>query len=226
MMTRAFSMRALLAALAGLPGVLALPFLAPLPPGIPPLLAMVNPALLMCLMAVAGAWAAPRLGLAFLSQRGEWLALWAAAGLLAGLGVALLDAALAPFWAGPGMATLRDDRGVAAVILGILYGGMTEEVIFRWGLLSLLALGLGRVLPRGVALGMAAGVAALAFALAHLPAVAMMAEGVVTPALILRTVLWNGLLGLIYGAAFLRGGLVAAMLAHGATHPGFALAAL
>lgn len=225
MMTRSFPMRALLAALAGLPGVLALPFLAPLPPGIPPVLAMVNPAVLLCLMAVAGAWAVPKLGLAFLSQGRAGLALWATAGLVAGLVVALLDAALAPFWAGPGMETLRDDRGMGAVILGVLYGGLTEEVIFRWGLLSLLALGLSRVLPRGVARAMAAGLAALAFALAHLPAVAMMAEGV-TPALILRTVGWNGLLGLIYGAAFLRGGLGAAMLAHGATHLGFALAAL
>lgn len=230
MTDRSFPIRTCAAILVGLPGVVALPFLADLPPGLPPLAVMANPAILLILMALAGAWAAPKLGLRsvlVLGSRIGWreLAYWAGAGLAAGLAVAKLDHALAPLWAVEGVASLREGRTAAMVALGVLYGGMVEEVIFRWGLLALVALGLMRVLPRRAALWGAAGIAALAFALAHLPAVAMGVEAVTLP-LFLRTLLWNAALGLIYGAALLRQGLEAAMLAHAATHLGFALAAL
>ena len=230
MTERRFVPRVLLAVFLGLPGVAALPFLVTLPPGVPPLAAMANPAILLVLMALAGAWAAPKVGLRSAlvlgpAVEGRGLAIWAALGLVAGLVVALADHALAPLWAVEGAATLREGRGAATLVLGLLYGGMTEEVLFRWGLMALLALGLLRVMPRRAALAVAVVLAALAFALAHLPAVAMGVEGV-TPPLLLRTLIWNGLLGLIYGAALLRQGLEGAMLAHAATHFGFALVAL
>lgn len=235
MTDRPYPIRVLAAVLLGLPGVIALPTLAPLPPGIPPVAVMVNPAILLVLMACAGAWAAPRLGLRAALILGTPLpwrapviltgAIWAGAGLAAGLGVAVLDHATAPLWAPDGAATLRAERSVGDVLLGMLYGGLTEEVLLRWGLLSLIALGLARFLPRGAALWGAVVLAALAFALAHLPALALAVDAL-TPPLLLRTILWNLLLGLLYGAALLRHGLEAAILAHAATHLGFALAAL
>lgn len=230
MTERPFLSRFLMAVVAGLPGVLALPFLATVPAGIPPFALMANPAILLAVMALAGAWAAPRMGVrsaVVLGSAVGWrgLAVWAGIGLAAGVGVALADHALAPLWAAPGMETLRSGRSAGDVLLGVLYGGMTEEVIFRWGLMALLALGFARVMGRGAALWGAAILAALAFAVAHLPAVAMAAEGVTTP-LILRTVLWNAALGLLYGVALMRRGLEGAMLAHGATHLGFAVVAI
>ncbi|MBD1203045.1 MAG: CPBP family intramembrane metalloprotease [Rhodobacteraceae bacterium] len=225
-----FASRVLLAVLMGLPGIAALPFLVTLPPGVPRLAAVANPAILLMLMALAGAWAAPRIGLRSAlvlgsAVEGRGMVLWAGIGLVAGVAVALADHALAPLWVVDGVATLREGRGVGLVVLGVLYGGMTEEVVFRWGLMALLALGLLRVMPRKAALAAAVALAALAFGLAHLPAVAMGVE-VVTPPLLLRTLIWNGLLGLLYGVALLRQGLEGAMLAHGATHLGFALVAL
>ena len=230
MTERRFVTRSLLALLAGLPGVVALPFLAPIPAGIPPLAVMANPAILLLLMALAGAWAAPRMGLGSAVVLGSplvagRLAVWAGIGLLAGIAVALVDHALAPLWAGAGMETLREDRSAGDVLLGVLYGGMTEEVIFRWGLMALLAAGFARLMGRRAALWAAAIVAALAFAAAHLPAAAMGAEVVTTP-MILRVMVWNAALGVIYGVALMRQGLEGAMLAHGATHLGFAVVAL
>ncbi|NBE06683.1 CPBP family glutamic-type intramembrane protease [Paragemmobacter ruber] len=227
---RPYPIRALAAVFLGLPGVIALPLLAPLPPGIPPLAVMANPAILLILMACAGAWAAPRVGLrsaVILGTPLPWraLAVWAGVGLAAGLGVAILDHATAPLWPPDGAATLRADRAVGDLVLGVLYGGLTEEVLLRWGVLSLISLGLARFLPRGAALWGAVALAALAFALAHLPALALTVDAP-TPPLLLRTILWNLLLGLVYGAALLRHGLEAALLAHAATHLGFALAAL
>lgn len=230
MTERRFPSRIWLAVLLGLPGVLALPFLAPVPAGIPPLAVMANPAILLGLMALAGAWAAPRMGLGsslVLGSAVGWrrLAVWAGIGLAAGVAVALADHALAPLWAAPGMESLRSGRSAGDVLLGVLYGGMTEEVIFRWGLMALLAAGLARLMGRRAALWGAAFVAALAFAAAHLPAAAMGAEAVTMP-LVLRVMVWNAVLGVIYGVALIRQGLEGAMLAHGATHLGFALVAL
>lgn len=147
------------------------------------------------------------------------------AGLVMGAAVALTDHATAPFWNAGLLPTLREGRDAADVAGGLLYGGLTEEVLLHWGLMSLLTPGLIRLLPRPSALWAGATIAALAFAVAHLPAIIFEA-GTITPALMARTLIWNGLFGLVYGGAFLRQGLEAAILAHMATHLGFALAAL
>ncbi|NKX44645.1 type II CAAX prenyl endopeptidase Rce1 family protein [Roseicyclus persicicus] len=225
-----YSARAGRALLLGLPGVAALPLLVPVPAGVPPLAIALSPLLLLGLAALSGGWAAPKMGLRSRLVLGSTLpgrSLVAAtvAGLALGLAVALADHATAPLWQVPGLPTLREERGVGTLALGLLYGGLTEEVLMRWGLLTALALGLSRFLPHRAALWLAAGLAALAFAAAHLPAVQLEA-GAMTPLLTARTLIWNALLGLAYGAALLRGGLEAAILAHIGTHLGFALVAL
>ncbi|GAB1479468.1 hypothetical protein MASR2M74_20320 [Paracoccaceae bacterium] len=228
--TSRFTLRAGRAGLLGLPGVVLLPFVVSVPEGVPPVVLVVNPAILLILAAFAGAWAAPKASLGSLlilgaAPRLRALSAWALAGLVMGVAVALTDHATAPVWNAGLLPTLREGRDAASLALGLLYGGLTEEVLLRWGLMSLLALGLMRLVQRTPALWAAATLAALAFAAAHLPAVILEA-GTITPALMARTLIWNGLLGMAYGAAFLRHGLEAAILAHMATHVGFALVAI
>lgn len=229
-LTSRYILRAGRAALLGLPGVILLPLVLPVPEGVPHAALVVNPLILLILASLTGAWAAPRAGLAsFLiigtTPRLRALLAWALAGILMGMAVALVDHLTAPVWnAGP-LPTLREDRDATDLAIGLLYGGLTEEVLLRWGLMSLLALGLMRIFPRHRALWVAAILAALVFAIAHLPAV-LLEAGTIPPALVARTLTWNGLLGLAYGAAFLRHGIEAAILAHMTTHVGFALAAL
>lgn len=229
-LTSRYILRAGRAALLGLPGVLLVPLVLPVPHGVPHAALVVNPLILLILASLAGAWAAPRAGLAsFLilgtAPRLRALLAWALAGILVGMGVALVDHLTAPVWNAGLLPTLREGRDAADLALGLLYGGLTEEVLLRWGLMSLLALGLMRLLPRPCALWAAAILAALVFAAAHLPAVFLEA-GAIPPALMARTLIWNVFLGLAYGAAFLRHGLEAAILAHMATHGGFALMAI
>uniref|UniRef100_UPI001EFFCB46 CPBP family glutamic-type intramembrane protease n=1 Tax=Falsiroseomonas oryziterrae TaxID=2911368 RepID=UPI001EFFCB46 len=67
--------------------------------------------------------------------------------------------------------------------------------------------------------------AALLFAVAHLPALG--AAGAPPGAgAVLRTLLANALAGLVFGWLFARRDLLAAVLAHGGAHLGFAAAAL
>nr|WP_255520231.1 CPBP family glutamic-type intramembrane protease [Ramlibacter aurantiacus] len=104
-----------------------------------------------------------------------------------------------------------------------MYGGITEEVMLRWGLLSALACGLHRVFGRngqrpGLA-WIANAITAVLFALGHLPA--LLALGEPTPVLLARVLVLNTVAGLAYGWLFWRGQLESAMTAHAATHVGF-----
>lgn len=107
--------------------------------------------------------------------------------------------------------------------VGVLYGGITEEVMLRWGLMSGVAWLLARAFgPRPAVFVAAALVAAVLFGAGHLPAMAQVVE--LTPAMAMRTVTLNALAGMVYGLLFWKRGLEAAMLTHAATHVGFALA--
>jgi hypothetical protein len=190
-------------------------------------LLLVQPALLLALGTLAGLATAHRVGLgsvlvgrirggaARLAPTG--LAWAAGAGVAAGLAVVLGDAAFAAL-APREMAVLHlpPERHLQALTLGLLYGGITEEIIMRWGLMSLLAWALLRLgLPRGAALAAALAASSVLFAAAHLPALFPLdPAGVV----LLRTLVLNLLGGLVFGLVFLRHGLEAAMLAHAAAH--------
>ncbi|TXC67001.1 CPBP family intramembrane metalloprotease [Piscinibacter aquaticus] len=117
-----------------------------------------------------------------------------------------------------------------ALAIGMLYGGLAEEVMMRWGVMSLLAWALWRAGRRSSAsetqpsrrvVWAAIGASALVFALAHLPAVAQSAP--LSPALVARTLALNALGGIVYGWLYWRRGLESAMLAHASTHAGLAL---
>jgi membrane protease YdiL (CAAX protease family) len=99
-----------------------------------------------------------------------------------------------------------------------LCGGVTEELLFRLFLLSLLALGLRRVLaPTSTGLPaapfwVANCFAALLFGLGHIP---NRSPGVpLTPTVWAYAILLNGICGTVFGWLYWRKGLEAAMLAH------------
>lgn len=239
--------------LAGLAGIAALalqmppaelmarsPELQSLSPPLLRLLLLLNPLLLMTLMALAGAAAAHRAGLrSYLAgtavlppppRLGRQLLLAALGGAGLGLLLAVADRAAAPLLGAEWQAFLEsaNARPVAPDLLtGVLYGGLAEEVMLRWGVMSLLLAGLltlgGPAVPGSapVRTGLAIALAALAFAAAHLPALAMAVP--LTGEVVLRTLALNTAAGLLYGWLFWRQGLEAAMAAHAGSHVAFAL---
>lgn len=125
-------------------------------------------------------------------------------------------------------AATDETRTLGATLTGIFYGGLTEELLLRWGVLTLFAwLGthiFGRVRgrPRHAVMWGALALTAVLFGVLHLPAVVGLVP--LSAPLVARTVLLNALGGLVYGWLFWRRSLEAAMLAHAATHVGMTLA--
>lgn len=236
----------------GLLGVATLPLVAipllqarGLPPEAPSLpvlaaLAMVQPSLLLAAAVAIGVRLAPVVGLRSYLAEGIALRelparLRGTAPLAAGLGVAcaLLLAAtdalvfrplLPDFFAKVERMQAGGPAGIGGLLVGVLYGGITEELLMRWGLMTLLVWLGWRGLQhrsgepsRGV-LWTAIGLAAVVFAAGHLPAAAAVEP--LSAAQVARIGLLNALPALLFGWLYARHALETAMLAHASVHVG------
>lgn len=221
-------------------------------PGAPPisvtalqLVLLVNPTLLLLVGVAVGTALAPRLGLRshlaekargaadfFPALRPELLRalLW---GVASAVIMLALDALFRPLL-GAGGESLRaaeaaQPRTFAVTLMGMLYGGITEELVMRWGLMAFLAWLLWRIAQRGTGrprdwIGWSViVVAAVLFGAGHLGVVA--AQGVLTGAMVVRTIAVNAVGGMVFGWLFWRHSLEAAMVAHASVHVVFTVAA-
>jgi membrane protease YdiL (CAAX protease family) len=93
----------------------------------------------------------------------------------------------------------------------LLYGGITEEVLLRWGFMTLLVwLFRGRYV-------LAILISSLVFAIGHLP-IAFMLFPKPTLVLIAFVIAANSLFGVIAGVLYWKRGLESAIVAHMVTH--------
>lgn len=192
------------------------------------LLGLLNPAVLLFLAAVCGALLAHRVGLRSLiagtagahEMRRYW---WKATVLGAGTGVLMvvLDLSIAP-WLGPEWEQFlraASQPTPSGLLVGVLYGGVTEEILMRWGLISTLAWGLWALTGKrrvGPALMVASLLTAAAFGAAHLPALAAQIE--LNDVIVMRTLFLNGVAALVYAWVYWRFHLEAAMVSHASSH--------
>ena len=104
----------------------------------------------------------------------------------------------------------------------MLYGGVAEELMLRWGVMTLLAFLLWKIFsrkklqPSPLLMWISIVLSALLFAIGHFGATAAITE--ITGIVLFRMLFLNGFLGLIYGWLFWKKGLEAAMIAHMVTH--------
>lgn len=218
------------------------PELAKVPLEVWVLLSLVQPLILMLIAIGVGTCMAPTLGLR--SSITAW-----AAGAPAGNGfraevvtavlvggvtaviTVLLDFGFKPFL---GEAWQKLDVPEAAPITqtlaGILYGGITEELMMRWGLMTFLVwvgwklFQRSKPAPGAPVVWGAIPASAAVFGLGHLPAMSAIVP--LTPVIVLRTVLLNSLAGVAFGWLYWRKSLEAGMVAHAGCHVVFAAAAL
>ena len=212
----------------------------PLPPGASlPALAvasLLTPTILLAVSVVIGLKTAPRLNLR--SYLLDWVVhdtpvvtqlrrdigtavRW---GLFAGvaivivqLGFGLVIPELAPQTGGATTGAI-----LASIPLRFLYGGITEELLLRWGLMALIAFVLSAMIGRGresisdYVMWAAIFISAVIFGIGHLPAAA--ATYSLTPGVIAYIIAGNSVAGIIFGWIFWRRSLEAAMLSHASTH--------
>lgn len=193
------------------------------------LLSGAQTAALLALAVAVGVWLAPRVGLSAPAMsawvagqpvapalRPQWLP--GVCGGVAGAawlwGLSLVQpAALRP----------ADPDSAMPLLVKLLYGGITEELLMRWGVMTLLLWLLWRLGQRGrgaPAWGLvvvAVVLSALLFALGHLPAAQSLA-GVLTPEVVVFVLVGNTAFGLVAGWLYARHGLEAAMVAHVLAH--------
>ncbi|WP_248898344.1 CPBP family intramembrane glutamic endopeptidase [Haloplanus halobius] len=237
--------------LAGVPGIFVLSgyiYLTTPPTAIPaglslPLLAVsagVNSLLLLAVACLIGTYTAPRVELrSYLLDWAEtgddvWRRLRSevrfavSLGVIGGLLILLLDVALAPFVAQDlpqsalGATDATMENVVAYAPVRFLYGGITEELLLRYGLMSAIAF-IGWFLtgrqsdgPGSKVMWVAVVISAVLFGIGHLPALARSVD--LTPALAARTILLNAIAGVLFGWLYWQRSLEAAMVAHAAFH--------
>lgn len=189
---------------------------------------LLQPALYLAAMAALGWVTAPRTGLdapllAALAEGRDWRG-----HLKAMLGPALLGGALSAammllyaLLANSELANASPDFDVP-LVSRVLYGGLSEEVMLRWGVMggfAWLLLRFGR--PLGLmgdrALWVANAWAALLFGLGHLPPLYGLLPDP-SDWLVMLVVGANAVIGMVFGWLFMRRGLEAAMIAHGLAH--------
>ncbi len=154
---------------------------------------------------------------------GRRLVLAAVIGLITGLGLIGMDAFVLLPRTGVDLAEWM--AGIPLwkrLLAGVFYGGITEELLTRLFVVTVLAWVLGKVWrtsngrPASGAVWTAIVIASLLFALGHLPMASRLGD--LTPWLVVRVLVLNGVAGVVYGWLYTRRGLEAAMVAHAATH--------
>jgi len=226
------SMKLLIAILISLPGLLALVMLVTPPSGIPAIALAVNPLVLLVVFALGGCFGAPRMNLKSKLFLGDALSpapllLCLLLGAAVGPMLGVLDQITASVWRPDGseLKSLLEGADLTNLTIGIFYGGITEEIIIRWGLLSLIALGLSKLSHHRCALRMAVVLTAVLFAAGHLPALFLVSPEPGSLALV-RTFGLNLIAGLLFGYAYTRASLEAAFCAHMGLHVGVFLTAI
>lgn len=198
------------------------------------LIGLVQTLVLISVAVILGQATAPRVGLGtpFIDRLlsgtpstgvlKEQLAFGAIWGIISAGLIALLQWATLPLM--PATFTEAAATAEMPILVRLLYGGITEEILLRWGMMSLFVWGiyyLARLFnsaadPVAPAIAWPANIiAALLFGLGHLPAVISLAGGEsLTLSLILVIVGLNALFGLGAGWLYWRKGLEAAMWSH------------
>ncbi len=214
------------------------PELADMPVALLMVLTFIQPTILLMITVAVGCLTAPKAGLvsliyensaygsAMLPRLKQQYKLAIVLGLAFALVVVLLDMAFMPFMGEQFKAFEQQEYNLFAQLgMGMLFGGITEELMLRWGFMGLLAWLGWKVVNRSAnkpspgVIWAAIVIAAIAFGVGHLPALAAMVP--LNSIIIVRTVFLNAIGGVVFGWLFWKKSLEAAIIAHAFTHVGF-----
>lgn len=214
------------------------PELAEMPEPLLVLLVLLQPAILLLVAVAIGCLTAPRVGLVsyvyektafginILSRLKPQIVPAVILGLIFAVVVMGLDRAFLPFMGEEFRAIEAQEFNLFAQLgMGMLYGGITEELLLRWGFMSLLVwfgwviLGRPASRPPAGVVWVAIAISAILFGVGHLPAMAAMVP--LTIIIVVRTILLNAAGGVVFGWLYWRYSLEAAIVSHAFAHVGF-----
>ena len=199
------------------------------------LLSLVQPAVILSIAVLAGTALASKVGLrspvaeAIAGAGPAWPALqsqiapglWG--GLAGGLAIVLTQLLWIPFLPPEVMARSAALAKLLPLVTRLLYGGITEELLLRWGLMTLLVWAAWRVFqrrqgaPKPVCFAGAILISSVVFGLGHLP-LAFLFFPNATAGLIANVIVVNSLFGLVAGYLYWKKGLESAVVAHMGAH--------
>ncbi|MEO5510727.1 MAG: CPBP family intramembrane glutamic endopeptidase [Longimicrobiales bacterium] len=142
-------------------------------------------------------------------------------GLMAGVIGGMVLFALAPY--SPAALLEVQKRFSVPLVARVLYGGITEELLLRWGLMTALTWLTWRFLQRRQGavhpslVWLAIAVSAFMFGAGHLPAASVLV-GTLDADVVAFVIGANTAFGLLFGYLFWRYGLESAMIAHAVAH--------
>ncbi|MFN6946219.1 MAG: lysostaphin resistance A-like protein [Cytophagaceae bacterium] len=138
-------------------------------------------------------------------------------GVLAGILILVVSAIFEPFL--PQAYLELGDRFDPPLVVRFLYGGITEEILLRFGLMTLFVW-IGAKIARGLSnlvFWISIVLSSIIFGIGHLPAVLQL---IPEPdfSLVVYIIFANSLGGIVFGWLYWKKGLEAAMIAHILTH--------
>jgi len=216
----------------------------PQPPGEPielphpallKLLGIIQPAVLMTLAVLVGVWLAERVGLhapaaeaaargdEFLSKLKPQILPGVLAGLASGVAIVLTWIIAKPFLSAEFVIRAEGFNKFIPAAVRLLYGGITEELLLRWGMMTFLVWAMWRLFQKGqeapasIYFVSAIIASAVLFGVGHLPIASALAGGLSTP-LVIYVITGNSIFGLVAGFLYWKKGLEAAIVAHMSAH--------
>ena len=198
-------------------------------------LSLIQPAIIMSVAVLIGVTFASRLGLtspiaeAIVDKRDLVTAVMpqiipgVIGGLMGGASIVLIAALWKPFLPSEILTRTAELGKLLPIPTRILYGGILEELLLRWGLMTFLVWIPWRVFQKGVDKPKAAYfvgailVSSIVFGIGHLP-IAFVFFPQLSFALTSYVIVANSTFGLIAGFLYWKRGLESAMIAHMLTH--------
>ena len=144
-------------------------------------------------------------------------------GLTGGVVIVLVSSLWKPFLPTEVVALLAEFGKLVPLPTRVLYGGITEELLLRWGLMTFLLWATWRLFqkkenkPKSAHFVVAILISSIVFGIGHLP-IAFLLFPQATTTLIIFIVAANSLFGLIAGYLYWKKGLESAMISHMLAH--------
>jgi CAAX prenyl protease-like protein len=207
----------------------------PFPPLIIKLLSMIQPTVLMSLAVFVGVLLARQVGLSapaaeaaaggrqITSALKPQIVPGAVGGVVGGIAIVLTWLLWKPFLPPEFVTRAEELNKFLPFLTRLLYGGITEELLIRWGVMTFLVWAAWRLLqrgqgrPRAICFVSAIVISSILFGIGHLPVASALGIGL-TSSIVFYVVIANSLFGLIAGYLYWKKGLEAAILAHMMAH--------